>query len=359
MKAAVVRHPGRFEIETVVLDRPDEDEVRLRVLASGLCHTDYHVMLGRMRVPLPVVAGHEAVGIVEAVGEDVPGIRPGDLVATCASLFCGACVQCQMGRNYLCDAPPGRAEWQRRPRLRSSDGTPLYQLALLGGFAEAMLVHHRSLVKLPSDIPPTSAALLGCAVLTGFGAVTSAARVRPGSSVAVIGCGGVGLNVIQSAAICGAAQIVAVDTNPAKLELARAFGATTPVVSSPDVAAEVIALLEGGADYAFDVVGTPASLHDACSLLAKGGTAILVGAANPEEDLHLSLGSLLFREIRLIGSLMGSVPFQLAIPRLVQLYRRGALKLDELVSDVITLEEINEGYGRLAAGAATRIVIGF
>ncbi|AMK25573.1 Zn-dependent alcohol dehydrogenase [Sphingobium sp. TKS] len=361
VRAAVIRQPGRFDIESVTLDTPRSDEIRVRVLASGLCHTDHHVMLGRIPVPFPVVAGHEAAGIVEQIGEEVRDIAVGDLVVTCASVFCGVCAQCQAGHNHRCDTPPGRADWRADPRLRDAAGDPLYQLARLGGFAEAMVVHHRSVVKLPPDMPPVPAALLGCAVLTGYGAVTSAASVRPGSSAAVIGCGGVGLNVIQSAAIAGATRIIAIDRDGTKLEQARLFGATDLVQSHAGLPVAIRDLSDGGIgiDYAFDVVGTPETLRDACHMLKKGGTAVLVGAAQPEGELAIPLCSILFREIKLTGSLMGSTSFQLAMPRLIDFYRQGRLKLDELVSERISLDRINEGYARLNQGLATRIVIEF
>ena len=358
MKAAVLRTFGRFDIEEVDLDRPRPDELRIRTLASGLCHTDYHIMTGAMPIPLPAVPGHEAAGIVEAVGDAVRGFAPGDMVVTCASAYCGECRECQTGHNHRCDAPPARPDSQSDARIRSK-GEPLYQLARLGAFAEEMLVHQRSVVKLPEGVPPTVGALLGCAVLTGVGAVLNGAKVEPGATVVVIGCGGVGLNVVQGARIAGAERVIAVDLQPAKLELARRFGATDVISAGPDSVAEVQELTRGGADYAFDVVGLSSTMRDACLMLRKGGTAVLVGAASVDAQLPVPVAPLLFKEIRLIGSLMGSSPFQLFLPQLGALYRNGSLKLDELVSETIPLSEINNGYARMAKSEATRIVMTF
>ena len=204
MKAAILREVGQpLSIEEVELDAPRDDEVRIRVVASGLCHSDYHFMVGDMPHPLPVVLGHEASGIVEAVGANVREVRPGDAVVTCISGFCGECCECQAGHNYRCDSKPMRPASVGDARI-TQRGTPIQQFGQLGGFAEEMLVHQHSVSKLPEGMPLDLAALLGCAVLTGVGAAVNRAAVKPGDAVAVIGCGGVGLNVIQGARLAGA-----------------------------------------------------------------------------------------------------------------------------------------------------------
>ena len=357
MKAAVLRQYGRFDIEDVSLDAPRADEVRVRTVASGLCHSDYHMMTGDFPMPLPAIAGHEAAGVVEAVGADVGEFRLGDLVVTCASAFCGQCPQCQTGHNHRCDAKPARA-WPSDPRIFASEG-PVYQIAGLGAFAEEMLVHRSALVKLPEGMPVTSAALMGCAVLTGVGAVLNGAKVTAGSTVAVIGCGGVGLNVVQGARIAGAVRIIAVDLSAEKLAIARAFGATDTLLAGPDAVAQLIELTRGGVDYAFEVVGLPATMREACLMLRKGGTAVLVGMTKKGAELTIPAEAFLFREIRVIGTLMGSSPFQLLLPKLGDFYRAGTLRLDELVSETILLGAINQGYAKMADGRVSRVVMTF
>lgn len=357
MKAAVLREFGRLEIEHVDLDGPRDDEVRLRVEASGLCHSDYHIMIGDMPLPRPLVLGHEAAGIVEAVGRDVRGLAPGDRVVTCVSSFCGECRECQTGHNHRCDTRPGdRPEGEGR---LSRDGAPLGQLGNLGGFAEDMVVHHRSVVKLPDGVPAASAALLGCAVITGVGAVLNAAKVEPGSTVAVLGCGGVGLNAIQGARIAGADRIIAIDLSQEKLDLARLFGATDTLLGGADSVGQVRAMTDGGVDYAFEVIGLAATIQHAVAMVRKGGTAVLVGVGKLGAEFGVGITPFVLSEKRIVSTLMGSSPFQLFIPQLADFYRAGRLKLDELVANRIPLEEINEGFARMADGGVARNVIVF
>jgi S-(hydroxymethyl)glutathione dehydrogenase/alcohol dehydrogenase len=358
MKAAVLRELGRLNIEDVELNGPRADEVRVRVLASGLCHSDYHMITGDFPTRMPAVLGHEAAGVVEAVGADVRNCKPGDMVVTCTSAYCGECRECQRGYNHRCDAKPGRPDRPEESRI-TKGGEAIYQLAQLGGFAEEMVVHHRSVARLPEGVPPASAALLGCAVITGVGSALNGAKVQPGSTVAVIGCGGVGLNVIQGARIAGAGRIVAVDVAPEKLQLARTFGATDTVISKGDSVAEVVDLTDGGVDYAFEVIGLEKTMRDACAMLRKGGTAVLIGVAKAGAEVSLPIMPFAFKEIKVTGTLMGASPFQVFLPQLAQYYLDGALKLDELVTERIALSEINEGYARMAAGKLARSVIVF
>jgi S-(hydroxymethyl)glutathione dehydrogenase/alcohol dehydrogenase len=359
MRAAVLRETRQpMTIETVDLDGPRADEIRVRVKASGLCHSDYHVMTGDLPMPMPVVLGHEAAGIVEAVGENVRGFKVGDAVVTSLSGFCGVCHECQTGHSHRCDDKPGRPGGLAGSRI-TQNGKPLLQFGNLGGFAEEMVVHQSAAARLPEGVPMASAALLGCAVLTGVGAVVNGAKVEPGSTVAVIGCGGVGLNVIQGARLAGALRIIAVDLSPAKLEFARAFGATDVVVASQNSAAEVVELTKGGVDYAFEVIGLTATMRDAFMMLRKGGAAVLVGVAPIGSEISLPTTQFLFKEVRVMGAIMGSSPAQLFIPELARHYLNGALKLDELVSRTISLDEVNEGYASMAAREVARNVIVF
>ncbi len=360
MKAAVLRSVGSLQIETLMLDGPRAEEIRIRVMASGLCHSDYHFITGDLPMMMPALLGHEAAGVVEAIGEDVVGIAPGDFVVTCVSAYCGACRECQCGHNHRCEQRPGLAlDRPSKSRLTDSDGNPVYQFANLGAFAEEMVVHHRAVVKISEAVPPAAAALLGCGVLTGIGSVLNAAKVPAGSTVAVIGCGGVGLNVIQGARIAGAERIIAIDLSTAKLDLARTFGATDTVVGGPEAVAQVLEMTSGGVDFAFEAIGLPQTMHDSCAMLRSGGTATLLGVASAGANLAIPVMMFAAKEIRVIGSKMGSSPFQILLPQLAQFYLRGELMLDELVSQCISLDEINEGYARVATGNVARNVIVF
>lgn len=359
MKAAILRAPGTpMTIETVELDGPRPEEVRIRVVGSGLCHSDYHVMSGDLRSAFPIVLGHEASGIVEAVGSDVRGLKPGDRVVTSTSIFCGHCNPCQAGHNHLCSDRPLRYEPTLNSPIRQN-GEPIQQFCNLGGFAEEILVHHTAVSKLPEGMPLDVASVIGCAVLTGLGSVFEGAKVHPGSSVVVLGCGGVGLNVVQGARLAGAARIIAVDLNPMKLELARVFGATDTVEGGEGAVERVKELTGGGADFAFDVVGNSAVLRQGFMMLRTRGALMMVGLPKSGSELSVPAIPMIVREIRVIGSLMGSVPFQRVLPTYAQLYLDGRLMLDPLISQRIKLEDINKGYDQLIAGETARSVIVF
>ncbi len=359
MKAAILREARTpLTIETVELDGPRPEEVRIRIAASGLCHSDYHVMSGDLGSAFPIVLGHEASGIVEAVGSDVRDFKPGDRVVTCTSIYCGHCGDCQDGHNHLCSVKPVRENPQANSPIRQN-GQPVQAFCNLGAFAEEMVVHQTAVSKLPEGMPLDIASVLGCAVLTGIGSVTQGAKVHPGSKVVVLGCGGVGLNVVQGARLAGAAQIIAVDLNPSKLELAKKFGATDTVQGGPDAVAQVTELTGGGGDYVFEVVGIPALQREGFMMLRKRGTLVLVGIAKPGADLAIPALTMLVRETRVIGSNMGSVPFQRVIPTYAQLYLDGRITLDPLISQRIALEDINRGYDQLIAGETARSVIVF
>jgi len=359
MKAAIL-HEARtpLTIEDVQLGTMRADEVRIRVVASGLCHSDYHVMTGTLPHPLPVVLGHEASGIVEAVGENVRNLKPGDAVVTCVSAYCGECVSCQHGLGHICSDKPVRPAILGEARLTCA-GQPLHQIGQLGAFAEEMLVHAHSVTKLPEGMPMDIAALLGCAVITGMGAVLHRARVQQGETVAVIGCGGVGLNVVQGAKLAGASRIIAIDLNPAQLELARLFGATDCIRGGETAVAELLELTGGGVDYAFEVIGLPATMRQAFLMLRQRGAAVLIGVPRFDAELSFPVMSLLLNETRIISSMMGSSPHQVVIPQYAQLYLNGKLTLDPLISQRIRLQDINKGYDQLAAGTVARSVVMF
>jgi S-(hydroxymethyl)glutathione dehydrogenase/alcohol dehydrogenase len=359
MKAAVLHEANTpLTVEDLQLDATRADEVRIRVVASGLCHSDYHLVTGDLPHPMPIVLGHEASGIVEAVGENVRHLKPGDAVVTCISAYCGECAQCQHGHGHICSDKPTRAAVPGEARL-SRAGQPVQQFCQLGAFAEEMLVHAHSVTKLPEGMPMDIAALLGCAVITGMGAVLHRAKVQPGETVAVIGCGGVGLNVVQGAKLAGASRIIAVDLNPAKLELARLFGATDCILGGETAVAEVRELTSGGVDYAFEVIGLPVTMRQAFLMLRKRGAAVLIGLPRFDAALNIPAISLIVNETRIISSVMGSSPHQLVIPQYAQLYLNGKLTLDPLISQRIGLADINQGYAQLAAGSVARSVVMF
>ena len=358
MKAAVLRATKTpFEIEEVGVDKPGPREVLVRVAASGLCHSDYHFVNGDLPMPLPAVLGHEAAGIVEAVGPEVTMVSVGDLVVTCATMFCGHCNSCVSGKTHICTDKPRRIE-QNGPRL-TIKGLPINQAGELGGFAEQMLVHENAVVVMPREMPLDRAALLGCGVLTGLGTVFNAAKVTPGSKVAVIGCGGVGLNVIQGARLAGAQQIIAVDLMPEKHALALKLGATDTVMGGPDAVETVRELSKGGVDFSFEVIGLQPTMLQAIEMLAPGGLMTIVGAMALGASIPVPGISMLMNEWRVQGAFMGSSPFVREIPRYAQLYLQGKLDLDTLISERIALGAINEGYRTMLGATQARSVITF
>jgi S-(hydroxymethyl)glutathione dehydrogenase / alcohol dehydrogenase len=359
MRAAVLpRLPSMLDVTEVQIDKPVHHEVLVRTVASGLCHSDLHFMEAKYSCDVPTIPGHEAAGIVEAVGPDVTSVRPGDHVIGCLSIFCGHCEYCLSGRPVLCTRQGLEREVHQPPRL-SWQGAPLHQYLRLSAFAEWMLVHENTLVKIRDDMPLDRAALIGCAVTTGLGAVFNTARVPPGSSVAVLGCGGVGLNAVQGAAIAGAGRIIAVDTLPWKLELAREFGATDVVNAVyGDPVKQVLELTDGGVEYSFEAIGLKITAEQSFAMLRKGGTATIIGMIPEGQRIELP-GSEFLDEKKIQGSNMGSNRFRIDMPRYVDLYLSGRLKLDELVSRRITLDEVNDGFEAMRRGEVARSVIVF
>jgi S-(hydroxymethyl)glutathione dehydrogenase/alcohol dehydrogenase len=359
MQAAVLREVGTpLQIEDVHVDRPGPREVLIRTGAVGVCHSDLHFVEGKWQCPLPVILGHEAAGTVEATGDLVSYVKPGDRVITCLSVFCGHCRMCLRGRPVLCErADVGRAP-DAQPRLSQGD-VAIYQFANLSAFAEKMLVHEHALVKVVADVPVESMALIGCGVTTGLGAVLNTARIEPGSTVAVIGCGGVGLNCVQGARIGGAGRIIAIDRVGHKLELARDFGATDIVDAARDDPVEQIRALTGvGVDYAFEAIGLKQTAEQAFAMLGPGGTATVIGMVPQGLKIELD-ASLLLGERRLQGSNMGSNRFRIDMPRYLEWYRQGRLKLDELVSQRLPLTQINQAFADMTGGYVARTVLVF
>ncbi len=357
MKAAVLfAAKTPLSIEEVAIDSPAPREILVRVAASGLCHSDYNYVSGMRDVVTPVVLGHEIAGIVEEVGADVTGVRVGDHVVTCAAQFCGHCATCLSGKSQLCADRPARHDGRPRLTLR---GTTVTQFSQLAGFAEQVLVHEHAVVTIPRQMPLDRAALLGCGVLTGLGAVFNAARVHPGSSVVVIGCGGVGLNIVQGARIAGAERIVAVDRAAEKRALALEMGATDAFPGGREAVSEVRELTRGGADYTFEAIGLPGTMTQAVEMLAPGGLMTIVGAMPDDGIVALPGIAMLRNEWRVQGSFLGSSAFVRDIPRYAAMYLEGKLDLDRLIAERIALGEINHGFDAMHGGAQARSVIVF
>ncbi|HRD78477.1 MAG TPA: Zn-dependent alcohol dehydrogenase [Hyphomicrobiaceae bacterium] len=363
MKAAVLHEVNKpLVIEDVDVKKPGPREVLIRTAFAGLCHSDLHFMEGLYPHPLPVVLGHESAGVVEAVGSEVHYVQKGDHVITCLSVFCGTCENCTSGRPVICTDTsvkmlPGQAQ-----RL-SLKGNHVNTFTNLSSYAEMMLVHENAIVKIDKDFPLDRAALIGCGVITGFGAAVNTAKVAPGETVAVIGCGGVGMAAVNGAAVAGAGRIFAVDTNPAKLQMAAKIGATDLInPRDGDPVERIRAALGGkpsdGVHHAIECLGLKVTAEQCFQMLRHGGTATIVGMIpfGTKIELH---GFDFLREKKVQGSSMGSNRFRTDMPRLMEFYRRGKLHLDDFVSAHIKLGEINEGFASMKAGKVIRSIIDF
>lgn len=359
MKAALLHEANKpLCIEDIQISKPRRNEVLIRTAASGLCHSDLHFVDGIYPFKAPAVLGHESAGVIEEVGEDVHYVQPGDHVIACLNVFCGKCTFCLSGHLSLCRGKGTRREAKDEPRL-SQKGKAVTQFANLGGFAEQMLVHENAVVKIRQDMPLDRAALIGCGVTTGVGAVIRTAAVEPGSDVAVIGCGGIGLSAINGAVLAGANRIIAVDRLPAKLELARTFGATHTVdASAGDSVAQVLELTGGGVDYSFEAIGLKQTAEDAWAMLRARGVATIIGMLPPGEKIEIQ-GLDLLVEKRLQGTAMGSNQFRLDMPRFIDFYLAGRLHLDQLISRRGILEDVNEAMSAMREGEVARQVFLF
>lgn len=359
MQAVVLSGPGPMSVEEVSVDGPEAGEVLIRVEACGVCHSDLHVIhraRQQDRLEPPVILGHEVAGIVEAVGSGVTHVGEGDHVVVAFRPNCGDCFFCHRRQPQLCERSdyPHRLVTGSRPRLRWNDA-PVQQGIGVGGYAEYVVVPQRAAIKVREDAPFDAISLVGCGVTTGIGAAINTARVQPGDSVAVIGAGGVGLNVIQGARLAGAGRIIAIDMTDAKLKTAAAFGATDFVnASEGDPVSQVQDIAGGYLDFAFEAIGLGATVQQALSMVRRGGTAVVVGVTR---DAVTVPGIEFLGEKRLIGSFYGSASVQYDIPRIIDLYMDGRVLLDELVSKTRPLNEVNEAFADMEAGTVARSVI--
>ncbi len=371
-RAAVLREMGAeapyaesrpLEIVELELDPPGPGELLVEVRAAGLCHSDLSVIDGSRPRVMPMALGHEAAGEVIEVGEGVDGLRAGDHVVLAFVPSCGHCGPCRSGRPALCE--PGAAANHKGTllsgaiRLHDGDGQPIHHHLGVSAFSERIVVSERSAVRVPADLPWETAALFGCAVLTGTGAATRRAGIVPGERVAVFGLGGVGLAAVLGAVVAGARQVVGVDLIDEKLELATRLGATEVIAAGPGAVEAVRAATDGGAEVAIETVGSAAVLADAYAATRRGGRTVTVGLPDPDQMLEIPAVSLVAEERALLGSYLGSsVPAE-DIPRFVALRSAGKLPVDELLSGELALDQINEGFDRLASGAVARQTIAF
>jgi S-(hydroxymethyl)glutathione dehydrogenase/alcohol dehydrogenase len=346
-------------VEEVSLDEPKRGEVQVRMAASGVCHSDYSVITGIMPARLPCVLGHEGAGTVERCGEGIDHLKEGDRVLLSWVTPCGACFYCGIGKPQLCDVGAKINATHRQPdgtTRMHRDGIDLQTFSALGALAERIVAPANACVKLPEDTPLDKAALIGCSVMTGVGAVFNTAQVQSGSRVAVFGAGGVGLNVIQGAAIAGAERIIAIDVNPRKLEFAARFGATDRIdASSQDPLPAIRDLTDGrGVDYAFEAIGRKESIEQAYAAVRKGGTCVVIGIGSRKESVSLNVFFIPVMEKRLVGCWYGSADVHRDALRLLSLYRAGKLKLDELLTRTYPLQDVNQAFADLKAGLNAR-----
>ena len=369
MKAAILQEMGRARpyleskplvIEEVKLEPPGPGELLLQIKATGLCHSDLSVINGDRPRPVPMVLGHEAAGEIVECGEGVSDLRPGDHVVLAFVPSCGSCLPCMEGRPGLCE-PAARANLAgtllsgAKRLLRG--GEPLYHHLGVSAFAEYAVISRRSAVRVDRTLPAHEAALFGCAVMTGVGAVVNTAKVPAGSTVAVVGLGGVGLCALLAANLVGAADIVAVDTNPAKLGVASELGATKTVLVGTNAVSEIRDLTKGGVDFAFEMASSVPALKLAYDITRRGGTTVTASLPHPTLALSIPPTQLVAEERTLKGSYVGSCVPARDIPRYISLYQQGKLPVNKLLSEIVSLDELNEAFDRLADGKSIRQVM--
>jgi S-(hydroxymethyl)glutathione dehydrogenase/alcohol dehydrogenase len=356
MKAALFQKAHEpLTIEDVDLAELRSDEVRVRTVCSGVCHSDLHVVDGMGNLQMPMVLGHESSGVVEQVGKDVGYVKPGDRVILSLKPFCGSCYYCLGGRPHLCNDRELAAASARRITWK---GKPVLQMGSVGSFAEYMITSESGVVKIPSEMPMAEAALVGCAVMTGVGAALYTAQVPGGAIAAVVGCGGIGLNIIQGCQLAGASQIIAIDVAPYKLELARKFGATHTIDAKEVDPVKAVKELTGrlGAEYAFEAIGSPATARQAFDMVRAGGTAVVVGVMGAGE-ISVPGAGFSISEKKLIGCMFGSARFREHMPKLIDLFLQGRLNLTGLVTERMPLSDVNRAFQLMREGKVARSVL--
>lgn len=363
-RAAVVREVDKLTIEEIELDPPKAGEVLVRVQAAGVCHSDLHTYQGELRATPPLVLGHEGAGIVEEVGDGVTKVKPGDRILVNWLPACGACPTCLDGRPNLCERLADTTFQGRLPdgtsRLETSDGVQLKHFLSAATMSEHIVINDASAIPMPEDVPLEVAAVIGCAVATGVGAVINTAHVPAGSSTAIIGCGGVGLSAIQGCRLAGCHPIIAVDVMDSKLAFARQMGATETVnARETEVVPALRELTRNGPGYVFDSVGSTTTLPQALQAVRPGGTAVIIGLHAARIDVPIPPAVLVLQNKRLLGSFAGSIRPQLDLPKLVELYRAGRLQLDDLITKRYRLEELPQAFDDMEAGNIARGVIVF
>ena len=359
MRAAMLRDGSNdLIIEEIGYTALARREVRVATAACGLCHSDLHVLNGILVRPRPHLLGHEAAGIVEEIGSGVTSVAVGDHVVTCLVQGCGTCRRCERGEPIGCTNPNAtRRTAGEGTRLRTADGLGITVMGNVGGLTEQIVIDERGLVVIPDDMPMELAAILGCAVVTGLGAVFNVAKVQPGDSVAVLGCGGVGLNVIQGARIAGASQIIAIDVSDNKLSTATKLGATDVVnAAQVDPIEAVLGLSSGGVDHAFEVIGRPVTAQQVMLMVAPGRTAYVLGVMADDATFEVT-SEFTKRGRSMVGVFMGSTRPRVDIPRYIEMWRCGQLDLDGMISRRLSLEDVNDGFRALAAGEVSRAVV--
>ena len=364
MRAAVVRDVGKLTIEEVELDPPKAGEILVRIRAAGVCHSDLHTSRGELRATPPLVLGHEGAGVVEAVGEGVTKVKPGDRILINWLPACHTCPTCLSGRPNLCERLQQTTFKallaDGTSRLRTLDGVQLKHFLSAATMAEYTVVNEASAIPIPEDVPFEVAAIIGCAVMTGVGAVINTANVQAGSSAAVIGCGGVGLSTIQGCQLAGCHPIIAVDVMESKLAFARQMGATDTInAREEDVVAALQERVRNGPDYVFDIVGAATTIPQALQAVRPAGTAVIVGLHAAKMEVAIPPAVLVLQNKRLLGSFAGSSRPESDLPKLVELYRAGRLQLDRLITKRYALDDLPQAFADMEAGTIARGVLVF
>jgi alcohol dehydrogenase len=370
IKAAVLHEMGLpapyaeskpLKIETLELDDPKSNEIMIKIGAIGLCHSDLSVINGSRPRPTPMALGHEAAGEVIKVGDHVEDFEVGDHVVCAFVPSCGHCIPCREGRPALCEKGAASNEKGELPdggKRLHMDGEDVHHHVGVSGFATHAVVSANSAIKVDKDIPFEKVAIFGCAVITGIGAIINTAQVKPGSTVAVVGLGGIGLNAILGANLTGASKIIALDINPKKFDLAKKLGATHTFDSSDEKALEEVrALTNGGVNYAFETAGVVPAMEVAYKITRRGGMTVTTGLPDPKHNFSFPQVTLTAEERTVKGSYVGSCVPTRDIPRFIDLYKQGRLPVDTLLSDTLKLEDINEGFDRLEKGDVARLVV--